>query len=105
MKGKAMTHEEVIRKKAAFARNVKHYSKEIGGVGRLENRIGVSPGFISRVSNDKQDLRLSAVLMICDILGKTLEELCDEDATKREEVKAIDDEIERLVARRRELEG
>ena len=100
-----MTHEEAMRKQEILCKNLKYYSKEIGGIGELEKRIGVSAGYFSRVGGHKRGISLAHIIMALGVLGKSFDELCDEDAAKKAEMKAIDDEIERLVAKRRELEG
>ncbi len=100
-----MTHEEAMRKQETLCKNLKYYSKEIGGIGELEKRVGVTVGYFSRVKSRKRGISLAHVIMALGVLGKSFDELCDEESAKRAELKTINDEIERLVARRKELEG
>lgn len=100
-----MTYEEALMKQRTLCKNLKYYSKEIGGIGELEKRIGVSAGYFSRVGGFKRGISLVHIIMALGVLGKSFDELCDEDSAKKAEMKAIDDEIEQLLAKRRELEG
>lgn len=92
-----MTQEIVIKNIILFAR------KNGIKIGELEKRIGVSTGYLSRCKHSKS-ISIGHVLKAAETLGCPIARLFDETIAAREELKYLDEQIENLCSRRREIE-
>lgn len=99
-----MTRNEAIDKQNVFIRNARRLAKDTGKIGQLEDALCVQRGYLSRFDKGTKFFSLAHALMICDHFEMTFEDLCDEGLLRKKELEEIDDQIVRLMKRKRELE-
>ena len=94
-----------------FISNVKALCS-LGGikVGEFEKELGLSKGYLARVSRGSGELSLKTALVIADKLGKSMDDLLTSDygseVTKRdldEKIRKAREELARLEAERDEI--
>ena len=90
----------------AFVKNAVYLAKEKGTINELENYCGLSPGYFSRRCNGTQSaLSLQLALLVCEYLGRSVEELIDPKLKQDLEAKRIQQKLEEVERAKLSLSG
>ena len=99
-----MTEKEAIVKQTIALNNIKAFCTMRGiKLGELEQSIGLSKGYLSRIKVDGRGISFFRIIMIADELGVSLERLVDPYVVNNMEIERIGRQIESLESKKAEL--
>lgn len=86
--------------------NIKFLCTEQGiPVGKIENAIGVSPGYFARIKNSEIDIGICKIMVASEKLGVSIDDLVYKDIAKTKRKTEIKNTIEQLQHELEEMEN
>ncbi len=76
--------------------NIRFLAKETGSIGVVEEKAGLSPGYMSRIMFGKKGVAFKTVLMLADAVGVGLEEIMSVDIMRQRRIAALRKELAEL---------
>ena len=96
---KPVTSKELL---ARFSTNTRYLCKQKGkNIGELEEKLGVSRGYLSRVTNSKKAIKLSSIYMTAKILEVSIDDLFNEDLMITNRIRELEEELNKLKMQQR----
>ena len=83
-----------------FSANARYLCKQKGmNIGELEEQVGVSKGYLSRLSSSEKAISLVNLYKTAQILGTTIDELLSEDMMIKHRIQELEEELNLLKER------
>lgn len=82
-----------------FFSNIKYLCKEKEiSIGDLEESVGVSKGYLSRMKKDCKSISLCNAYLLAQSIGVSLDDLLKQDMCRKSRIKELEEELARLKA-------
>ena len=91
-----MTRQQAENIERQVINNIKFLAHESGSIGEVEQKAGVSPGYLSRVIDGKKGIGFRTVLMLADTVGVDLADIMSSDIMKQKRIAALKRELAEL---------